>query len=73
MDLWRIGALICGRFVGSWVCEIYGEFMGYDSKARFEKMVGFGGWWRSVGFQVGFDFVFRWIGGFPTWRLVLIL
>ena len=61
VGFWRIGTLICGEFV----C--------YDSKAGFERMVGFGGWWRSVGFQVGFDFVFRWIGGFPTWRLVLIL
>jgi len=27
-------------------------------KAGFERMVGFGGWWRSVGFQVGSDSVF---------------
>ena len=46
MGFWRIGTLNCG------------EFVVYDSKAGFERMVGFGGWWRSVGFQVGYDFVF---------------
>ena len=59
-----IGALICGGFVGLWVVI---------PKGGFERMVGFGGRWRSVGFPVGFDFVLRWIGGFPTWGLVLIL
>ena len=27
-------------------------------KDGFERMVRFEGWWRSVGFQVGSDFVF---------------
>ena len=49
MGFWWIGVLI------------YGEFVGYDSKARFERMVGFGGWWRSVGFQVVFDFVLKFL------------
>ena len=68
MDLWRIGALIYGRFVDSWVCEIFwigfvglwqigtlicGEFVGYDSKGWVWEN---GGIWRMVE-----------IVGLPSW------
>ena len=68
MDLWRIGALICGRFVDSWVCEIFligcvglwqigtlicGGLMGYDSKGWVWEN---GGIWRMVK-----------ISGLPSW------